>query len=459
MPAAPVCISSGTLLHSALVHLHRSSGWSNRYKSLKRFYGSDGVSYANWFGAGVETVSKSYFANSLTPIEVLSRHTIFGFYALGLSELRAAEWADELIGGYARGAARFSRTNGSVAAKSGLRWCSACAAGEREQVGFATWKVVHQLPFVHSCPIHSISLCIHCVRCKQPLDDTRAFRLPGEACLNCGSTEFAETESLHVDAYKKLVRRTAIAIEIQDATYRPQNWALLTRRFLAEFDSFSEALCALSERLCSLWGVSCLEAIKPSQVGILNTRVLQDVLHGGLTTSPLLAQLVVVEAIEGICPGILDATAKVAKTPSSQCQTASPAWEDHFKRHAADLGMHQGLVRQVIASHFAIDAAQEVGISRFQARKLVGRVNALICGELGMDSMPNEAPRFSRRVPAEMRREIFRARIMALVEESPENGRREAWVRWPHPIDWLLKNDREWLDRVFPRKRRGGRRA
>jgi hypothetical protein len=455
-PAAPVCISNGTLLYSALVHCYRSSGSSNRRKSLSRFYGSVGVSWPNWFGAGVTTVSKDYFSDSLSPIEVLSRHTMYGFYSLGLSDVRAAEWAAELIRGSARGVKRFARASGRLATTSGLRWCSACAAGECEQNGFATWQVVHQLPFVHLCPTHFVPLCTNCVRCEQPLDDARAFRLPGEGCLTCGSTEFAETESLNTEVYKKLVRRTATAIELQDATYRPQNWAMLTKRFVSKFGSFTEALCGLTDRLCSMWDVHCLESIIPSQRGTLNAPVLRDVLQGGLTTTPLLAQLIVIEAMEEICPGI---RVHSSLTRSTHNELAPPTWVGHLERHALKLGVHPGLVQQIISSQSTADAAQAIGMSRFHASRLVDRINASICDELGAKCIPDEARVLSRRVPAGRRREVFRARIMALIEENPKNGRAEAWAKWPHPISWLLKNDREWLDNVLPQKPRGGRRS
>lgn len=450
---------NGALLYSALVHCHRSSASTSRLKSLGRFYGSEAVSRANWFGAGSEGVSRDYFAGALSPNDVLARHTLFGFYSLGLSEERANEWSSELILGSARGCARFTRTNDIVAVRSGLRWCPICAANEREESGFATWRVVHQLPFVLMCPTHSTPLCVHCLSCRSPLDDTRSFRLPGEACSGCGSREFEPVDFPKVPAYESLIRRSAAAIDLREQTYQPKNWSAIAAEFLNRFSSPSAAHNVLQERLCSMWEVNAIEQIGVA-IGVpLKNTFSRELIQGGLAANPLVAQIILMDAIEGVCPGICADTAQViARTSMAKWNTSQrPAWAENFHRHALKLGLPRIFSEHFTTSFSNAEAARAAGISIHRARWIQAKIRLSIQNEFGRGSPLLEIPcigRGSLRTPVsvDVCRAVHRERISKAVQVNPMLGRTALWDRYFVSMEWLHMNDRAWLDAVVPSK-------
>lgn len=451
---------NGALLYSALVHCHRSSASTSRLKSLGRFYGSEAVSRANWFGAGAGRVSSDYFAGALSPNDVLCRHTLFGFYALGLSEERANEWSSELILGSARGSTRFTRTNNIVAVRSGLRWCPICASNERNESGFSTWWVVHQLPFVLMCPTHSVPLCVHCHRCRSPLDDTRTFRLPGEACTVCGSCEFEPVDLPKSPAYYSLIRRSAAAIELRDPTYQPKNWSAIAAEFLSRFNSPSSAQNTLQERLCSMWAVNSIELIGAA-IGVPLKKTFPDeLIQGGLASNPLVAQIIVMDAFESVCPDICGDAAHVSAGTSMSDGNISQriTWAENYQRQALKLGLPRAFSEHFTTSLSTAESASAAGVSVRRANLMHEKIRMSIRTEFGRDSPLLQNPstargRFSAPVSVDVRRVIYRARITKAIDMTPKPCRTALWARNAVAMGWLHTNDRAWLDAVVPSKR------
>lgn len=56
----------------------------------------------------------------------------------------------------------------------------------------------------------------------------------------------------------------------------------------------------------------------------------------------------------------------------------------------------------------------------------------------------------------EQMREAYRHDVWELKRQFPEDERRAFYVRLPRQIQWLLKNDREWLEATLPGPKRGG---
>ena len=115
-------LPNGAHLYTALVLFHRSSAQRCKSYSRQQLYGQRSSSRVNWLGIGADQISRSYFGGSVSAREVLVRHTVFGYYALGLSEQRASDWASSLALGQAQRATRYIR-NATGAIVSG-----ACAA-------------------------------------------------------------------------------------------------------------------------------------------------------------------------------------------------------------------------------------------------------------------------------------------------------------------------------------------
>lgn len=335
-------LPNGAHLYTALVHFHRSSAQRNKSQSRAQLYGDRSSSRVNWFGIGAEQMSCAYFGGSLSARDMLVRHTLFGYYSLGLNEVRASKWASSLALGHAERSTRHIRNAAGTIVSGDLRWCPVCAQEDVDTHGFSAWKVVHQLPFMLQCPTHGCPLQSRCASCHQPLDNGLTMRLPGESCVRCGTSNFLSHGLPKGAGYGELIQRCARAVEDQDAIYRPANWKRLIRAVHTRVGSFEEAMHLIEKRLVREWGVNGIEDIGGEWLDGYRSDFLVQVMHGHLTASPLVIQMLVLEAIEGQLPGIRkqaeSTTAMQAGDSNAECSDLSSESKREYVRHAQQLG-------------------------------------------------------------------------------------------------------------------------
>ncbi len=154
----PAFLPRGALLYTALIHFHRTSAQTSKSSSRRQLYSDRSDSTVNWFGIGAERTSQAYFGGSVSTHDVLTKHTLFGYYSLGLSQRRSSEWASSLAEGRRDHFTRYVRNARGAMVSGSLRWCPVCAGEDSTEHGFAAWKVVHQLPFVMECAVHGCAL-------------------------------------------------------------------------------------------------------------------------------------------------------------------------------------------------------------------------------------------------------------------------------------------------------------
>lgn len=253
---AGATLPKGAYLYTALVHLHRSSAHLQRQTTAARFVNAPRVAaIPHLMGTKAGRISGTYFAGSLSPYEVLRRHTFFGYLNLALDKVDASDREEALVQDTVRS------LNFSIDRVESLRWCECCAEDELEVYGFASWKVVHQLPSVRICHIHEIPLLSHCKICGSALGTVLNFRLPGDACPKCKQCDFTGDDVVVCDAYRLLVRNIAKAFENQEDDFRYSAWNKNISSFIESFISCDDAQKALKEFLCTEWGISSLEDI------------------------------------------------------------------------------------------------------------------------------------------------------------------------------------------------------
>lgn len=74
-------LTDGAYLYTALVHLHRSTGASIRGRTSSEFRGVRlNKNIPKVMGINAGYVSRTYFAGTVSPQDVLRRHTLFSIY-------------------------------------------------------------------------------------------------------------------------------------------------------------------------------------------------------------------------------------------------------------------------------------------------------------------------------------------------------------------------------------------
>lgn len=159
------CLRPGAILFTLIAFRNLQLGHSHKEKTLIDLYGTAGGRKRNLFGENVATVSECAFGGSISPRDVLLKHTFFGVYSRALSPSTEAAWSDALItGSQPRKYRMILRNNNSRArfhlATRHLRSCFQCVAEDIDAFGFGQWRVLHQIPSLLFCPDHGHPLVV-----------------------------------------------------------------------------------------------------------------------------------------------------------------------------------------------------------------------------------------------------------------------------------------------------------
>lgn len=442
-PILPV----GTLAYTALVLFHRASGNTCKARSRQVLFGDRFSSRVNWFGIGAEQMSRQFFAGQVSARQVLARHTLYGFYSLGLSREMAARWGESLAQGRAQKPTQYVKSGAGPMASDALRWCGDCAAHDRARHGFTAWRVAHQLPFIRMCPEHGSPLYVHCARCGAALDDGRRLRLPAEPCAHCGSVEFAAEAVPSGENYESLMTRCVAAIERQDETYRPASWMQLMEALYIHAGSVEAAFSLVEARVQGLLASSKKErALLTAVFGpYSHPRYLRQVVFGHLTDSPLIIQVMVLEALEreglAIRPRANQLGLAEAK---SQSDPAIPL----SVRIYQDQGISDQFVAMVKASSPTKEIARRFQISEPHARALLLRSK----GEARSIRQKRSCVSPLVNGSSADKTEECRSWVLNVLRSHPTIGRTELWKRCESVVSWLVTHDRQWLDKHVPSK-------
>lgn len=451
-------LPSGSLLYSALVLAHRLSCNTNRLPTMERIYGSRTMSITNLFGAGAEHIAHSYFADSLSADQVLRQHTLFGFYSLGLSDSVLTGWSRQLRNGSAIGTMGFTKTRGPVAAVNGLRWCSECACSDQSELGFAAWRVVHQLPFVSTCPVHGSPLYIYCQDCQSPLDTGKQYRLPGESCCLCGSSRFTALTQIENPAYSSLISRCEEAFRTQSDEFKPQVWARRVNKFVAAHDSHDAATAVLSDRICKKWGVQSPEDIN----NLLSLCLGQDYVAGLLRCNtgkyPLVTKLITGDAMpmdplgETTLRAFNAVPVYVPTTVGGR--TDAQALRSRLEELFVEYGVSPQVLDKLLSGFPIYVAAIACGVAESQLFQLVNhpecRPIITAVRAAAVNVRKNRVRKNKLVVSNEERRYTYRRQFYTWMDELTVLTRIDTEQTYPAILRWLQENDREWLGEMFP---------
>jgi hypothetical protein len=458
-------LPKGSLLYSALAFSYRSSAASNGRRFVDKFYGYRGASHVNWFGAGAAFVSSQSFNGAESPIEILRSNTLFGYYSLGLTAEASHQWSADLASGRAKGSVRYTRTHDPVATRTGLRWCRLCAAEDEMHGRPATWRLIHQLPFVRHCQVHLEPLIDRCKRCRLPLDDGHRFRLPGEGCWSCGAEGESSTRRPPTPGESRLAKLAAQAFQDQDNTYRPESWSKTVLVFANQFESSRTAAEALTGKLCSLWEVESVDQVW-SQLGLtFRSGDLMQALSSRLVSSPLTLQLVAADAMQEIRPKIFSERARSAVKERHNRMAASQEYSQRaiVLRHAAARGIDPTFIQSLANGGSQYAAAKAAGLTKSAARRAIAALRVSLFAELGQEAgaellrlaLPRLMPTPAKAgLSVDERLSAFRAQVRELLANEPGIKRKAVWHRLPKVVTFLSRNDRGWLEKALPARLR-----
>ena len=87
----------GATLFTVVCYQYYAQGRCSATWPIETGYGRLGGRKRNLFGIGATKVSQNVFGGSLSPIDVLQGHTLFGVYSRALDPLSATQWSKLIL--------------------------------------------------------------------------------------------------------------------------------------------------------------------------------------------------------------------------------------------------------------------------------------------------------------------------------------------------------------------------
>lgn len=385
MAGAGASLKSGTYLYTALVHRHRSSSHLSKRETVANFLNLPrGTNAPRSMGWNAGYVSRTYFAGALSPQDLLRQHTLFGYLHLAQDKAEADSLEKMLIVGNANDSIVGA---GSV---QNLRWCECCADEESEAYGFASWKVVHQIPQVRICHVHGDPLLSRCRVCGTAIGAVQHFRLPGESCPKCNSSDFGGESIVVRDAHWSLIKSIASAFETQSNMFRHSEWNGQVSLFISKFPSWIEAQKEVVDYICREWGISSIKQIWE----LINTPL---PIRGNIFESGdryLSVRVLLSHVMLAICPEISRVHGYVEALPG--CLSYQLDFSSVVRQHASNLGIG-GRITDALTMPLGIKAAAAAsGLAHSTVHLAWRKVLNSMRTDLGADVVRDLLPEYRR---------------------------------------------------------------
>lgn len=236
-PYVPI-LPNGATWYSLAVVLHRMTGERSKSRTYNSLYGVRGPGCPR-----PEDLAPEPFHSTLAIESRLEFRPIRSVSEIYLGIVNPADWA------------RLKHESKS------LSWCPDCVDEDIESQGWPAWRVMHQVHFLHDCPIHGKRLYVRCLSCGENKDDGTKWMLPSNTCENCGSTEFGGHEVRPSDGYTALLQNIRSFSDAKTAPFNSILWNDNRRALLMRMWSQPAVEGRLRQLLESRWGGSSIERI------------------------------------------------------------------------------------------------------------------------------------------------------------------------------------------------------
>lgn len=356
-------------------------------------------------------------------------------------------------------------------AAADMAYCPECEADDRSRLGYAYWRVSHQLPLVTVCHTHGSPLVTGCLHCGLTLPTHFVFAQPGRGCA-CGQFMPTYRETM-LDAADQfwiakeshaawlLGRRAPFEELIGD--FRPY---FLNSGFRAPGGVDKNRFM---ESLQNLVGQPLIKALDCEEENERGPKWLRYMLSKKKSTRNTLRTVL-------LCRYFFGGVNQIAP-PSQEQAHPRDEWKRNLKELYERLPGTDAVAKEVGRGYATVKAeALRQGIqvitnasSKYEEipRQLViemlseGKTSAEVCSALGINiywvsRILQECPELQvKRKMDEKNRLVIkhRACIENALKTHPLASRDEINRKVPSACGWLRKNDRKWLEARFPPSR------
>lgn len=364
----------GALIFTAIVWRHIFNGATSELRSLEEVYGHVGGRKRNLFGERVLFASKSLFGDSLSPKDVLSRHTLFGIYSRALPQQVADQWAKEIVDGERRGGAH-TQIQVSVATKgfrfstAGLRSCKTCVMQDVDEFGFPMWHLLHALPPIHHCPHHGDVLT---TEIKGNIGGNMwKLRLPTGVSMEKQDQRFESAS----DGYAAYLRLWIDLFEGRLPIIAADSWANCMDRVAQRMGSTEKAIDELSKQLTQSWGSP------PDRLPeMLGTHIQHDFVKNELEhrTAPsrIAQKLVILAACDslGILPAAGDAPKQLNMPLPGGQEGQLPPKEKLLRSALLPTGFPLAIASGLASGHSTLNVGRSASVHRHQVQRAIASI-------------------------------------------------------------------------------------
>lgn len=373
-----------------------------------------------------------------TAREILEAHTPFTFFASVTSAAVAAAWISKFEGGGKTPICHLTSSRaGHVFTTATLRWCPHCVAEQQGTLGAGVWRYMAQIEGLEACDLHGVRLESGCRRCGQPKRVRGVFPLPSDPCAKCGLPVPGPDSSL--PASSEGARKLAIACGQIDSRgcpdFEPFKWAAHVRWAIAKIGTREKLQELLLMRLAEDWQLDLHSPCEKEKSLSDFLRMELYLLGRAVDILPKVSMLTALRELHLLLP--------------EGQEHASQQDENEYELERALVANQKPVgIAPVVLGHMTADELIAAsGIARESLRHHL-KVRGKLSKEIAVKPI-RKTVTFSPEQD-EARRAYYRARVLEVIKSDGPQSRQEIRGRLFDQVDWLIKNDSEWMDRVVP---------
>lgn len=360
----------GATLFTIVCYQYFVHGQISVTRPISTVYGRVGGRKRNLFGIGAAKVSENVFGSSLSAIEILQSHTLFGVYSRALDPSGASHWAKMIVeeGRFERGSFHGMLPGRGMGGRrlelgtSELRSCASCVADDTANFGFAAWDVLHLLPPVHHCPKHGQPLV--CEAEARPGRNLWKLGLP----QGKGSSGISTKGPPPSDGYARYLQLWIELFEGRLPTAAFSAWPGYIEAAVEAVGSAHEAKRAICAAIHRLWGLYAVDVSGTLGGHVERDFVNREVSHR--TTPARIAQkLVLITALEslGLAPD-----SGTCQVQMSLGLTGKASSKELFRHEVLAAGYSSALADLLMSDVQRSCITSELGLSSARIRRIVG---------------------------------------------------------------------------------------
>lgn len=398
-------IPPNSCLHGVVTIHHRLWGAASEKHTKEQIF-RHAIGRAASIQPHSRTLAETLFAETITPLEVLDRYTIYGFYSKVLTVPLSEKWGNELKEGDTGANGKRYASKGMVWQRPAFSYCPTCAEDDIQAHGFALWRITHQIPGNEYCHIHKSPLVRSCTKCGRTLNAGNNLSLPGDPCRHCGTVPKGKRGHPSRGALEMAADCEQLYLgEVPEL--RPMEWATCIRGASLRIGSAEQLAKALAKNLRLTWAGEVSAAAKELYERVVSTRLGREV---NLLAMPILAldRLVVFGALRRL--GLLP----VEELTATSIRASVTALESHV----AEQGLPIGVARAVIEGTNTDKIARYVGSTYTRVEKLLlelpPELKQAIPKQNRRTGVFDGVPKLS----IEQRKPIYRAKLRLVLQEN-----------------------------------------